>query len=514
MNENRTPSRSAICAELARRSLAEFFRESWSILEPTTPLIWNWHLQAICDHVQALLEGRIPKGNLYINVPPGSSKSRIVSVCTTAWWWIDHPGWRGIYSSRNPRNVIRDSIYCRDLIESKWYQEWFQPTWRLTKDQNAKTLYRTTEGGFRQAVTSGAKVTGDRANGLFMDDMLDAAEGESKTAHLEFENFYNNAFRNRVSDMKTGTRCMIAQRLHENDPVGHVIRSGDWEGLVIRQEYEQEKENPHDQNSKFIHPRPTSLGWSDPRKTPGELMDPIRFPAEQLEKEKRALGTRGYHAQHQQRPAPAEGAILKRGWFKWYQTPKGADGRPLPPAEICKVLGITRVIQGVDTAQTEKTSADFTADITIGQAPSRYYVLDLFKDKIESPVVKATVIALQAKWKAAAVIIEGGSSASGKAVAQSIKSSTALPVIEMPVVSDKVVGMNSVAPTVEAGTIYLPEDAPWIMEFLESLLAFPVGAHDDDCDAFRIALRYILFGTGTTGLLDFARQQMEAAKKP
>jgi hypothetical protein len=173
------PSRQRVQSELARRSLADFFRHSWHVLEPATPLVWNWHLQAICDHAQALLEGRIPKRNLIINVPPGSSKSRIVSVCTTAWRWIDYPEWRGIYTSANPRNVIRDSVYCRQLIESNWYQQWFKPKWRFARDQNAKgsiaTRRRIPPGTGR-----GAAVTGDRANGLFMDDMLDATKANRR----------------------------------------------------------------------------------------------------------------------------------------------------------------------------------------------------------------------------------------------------------------------------------------------------------------------------------------------
>jgi hypothetical protein len=369
------PSRARVQAELAKRSLAEFFRHSWPILEPANALKWSWHLDAIADHVQALLEGRIPKRNLIINVPPGSSKSRIVSVCTTAWRWIEYPEWRGIYTSANPRNVIRDSVYCRQLIESNWYQEWFKPSWTFAHDQNAKGLYRNTAGGFRQAMGGGAAVSGDRANGLFMDDMLDATKGESKAAREEFVVFYDQAFANRVSDMTTSTRCMIAQRLHEADPVGHLLKSGDWEQLVIRQEFELERANPKDKDSPKVRPKPTVLGWTDPRQNEGDLMDPVRFPAEELAKEKTRLGTRGYAAQHQQRPAPADGAILKRDWFRWYRTPRDERGDFLPPALLAKALGVTRILQGVDTALGEKQANDFTADITGGEAPSRFYIL-------------------------------------------------------------------------------------------------------------------------------------------
>lgn len=509
------PPLARVQAELARRSLADFFRLSWSVLEPSTPLVWNWHLEAVCEHVQALLEGRIPSRNLVVNVPPGSSKSRIVSVCTTPWMWLRSPGWRAIYSSANPRNVTRDSVYARQLIESAWYQESFNPSWELAPDQNTKLHYKNTAGGFRQAFGAGAKVTGDRADALFMDDMLDAADaanpkGESKAAREEFARWYDNAFANRVNDMRRSTRCMVAQRLHEADPVGHVMKSGDWEALVIPQEFELIKVNPNAADSPKVRRPPTSIGWDDPRKVEGELLDPVRFPADELAKERRRLGSRGYAAQHQQRPAPAEGAILKRSWFKWYQTPKDGNGTQLPPAGIVKALGITRVGVGWDTALGEKTTNDYTAGVAMGEAPNRFYVLDRVKDRIDAPSVKATVVQVHTKWSAAVDVVEGGSSASGKATAQTLRASTNLPIIEQPVMSDKVTALNSVAPTVEAGVIYLPEDQPWALELVESLVAFPTAEHDDDVDAFRIILWYFLFGGGGMGILEFYRQ--EAAK--
>lgn len=515
---NALPSLGAVQATLARRSLADFFRLSWPVLEPTTPLVWNWHLQAICDHMQALLEGHIPSNNLAITVPPGSSKSRIVSVCAPAWWWIDHPGWRGIFTSRNPRAVVRDSIYCRTLIQSQWYQDSFikpkkpEDRWRLTGDQNAKQLYANTKGGFRQAIGAGSAVTGDRANGLFMDDMLDAAEGESKSARQEFTTWYDQAFANRVSDMRTSTRCIIGQRLHEGDPVGHLMKGGNWELLKIRQEFALDRERPGDKDSPKVRAKATCLGWVDPRKEEGDLMDPVRFPADKLAEEKSRLGTRGYAAQHQQDPFPAEGAILLRSWFRWYKTPRDLNGDPLPPQEIVKALGIQRLIQAADTALGEKQSNDFTADITMGETQTRIYVLDLLKAKMGAPAAKAALKSTFAKWNANGLVIEGGSSASGKAIAQTIKDETSLPVIELPVMSDKVVGMNSVAPTVESGQIYLPDDQPWAADLIESLLAFPAGVHDDDCDAFRICIWYLKFGGAGMGMFEYMRRQAEATK--
>ncbi len=493
----RLPSASAIRAELARRSLAHFFRESWAVLEPVDELVWNWHLQAICDHTQALFEGKIPSNNLDVNVPPGSSKSRIMSVCALAWWWIDHPEFRAIHTSANPRLVVRDSIYTRQLITSPWYQETFRPRWGLTGDQNAKMLFRNTAGGFRLALGSGSAITGERAHGLFMDDMLDAAKAESRAEHESFGNWYDLAFANRLSDPRRGIRGMIGQRLHDNDPSGHVRKKMTWDRLVIRQVFEEED----------LKNEPTAIGWKDPRTKAGDLMDPVRFPQHIVDQEKRRLGSRGFSAQHQQRPAPSEGSLIKRTWLRYYKMPRDAKGTVLPPAEIIKILGITRVGVGVDTALSEKTEADNTACVAMGEAQSRFYMLDLWQEKVDAPGARAAVMAMWAKWNANVVPIEGGSSASGKATYQSIHKDTRLPVIEMPVNGDKIVALNAVAPTVEAGVIYLPEDAPWVQDFIESLVRFPTAAHDDDVDAFRIVLAFFLFGGGATGLLDFMRSK-------
>src|SRR5712671_4877999 len=121
------PSSKAINAQLARLSLAEFVRQAWPILEPDTPLAWNWHIDVMCDHAQALIEGRLANRNLVVNVPPGSLKSTIFSVCLPAWRWVEKPGWRGLFTSGSERIALRDSMKCRELLESRWYRDSFHP---------------------------------------------------------------------------------------------------------------------------------------------------------------------------------------------------------------------------------------------------------------------------------------------------------------------------------------------------------------------------------------------------
>ena len=70
---------------LARDSLAEFVRQAWHIIEPTTPLLWNWHLDAICEHLEAVANTDLVR--LIVNLPPRSGKSLVASVLWPAWVW-------------------------------------------------------------------------------------------------------------------------------------------------------------------------------------------------------------------------------------------------------------------------------------------------------------------------------------------------------------------------------------------------------------------------------------------
>ena len=70
--------RDEIDAEFAARSLGQFVRQAWHVLEPDVPFVDGLHVSAICDHLQAVTEGRIR--NLIINVPPGHAKSLLTAV--------------------------------------------------------------------------------------------------------------------------------------------------------------------------------------------------------------------------------------------------------------------------------------------------------------------------------------------------------------------------------------------------------------------------------------------------
>ena len=473
-------------ASTMRASLSAFVRGSWAVLEPGTPLVWNWHLDAICDHVQALLEGRLGRRKLVVNVPPGSMKSRIVSVCATVWNLLRRPDWRVICASGNAAVSLRDSMYARDLIESEWFKETFRPAWAFAADQNAKGFFKTNRGGFRKATSSGARITGDRADALFVDDPLDAALAFSAAERTAVLDWWNLAFANRVNDPQGSVYCIIAQRLHADDLPGHLLRlePDEWEVLAIPQEWEEN------------HRRTTGIGWKDPRTVEGALMFPERFPTEYLASERRRLGLYGYPGQHQQRPTALEGGLFKLSWFKRYGT---------PPAVF------KRIVQSWDTAMKTGDLNDPSVCTTWGETDAGFYLLNVLRRRMDYPELRRMAISLAEAWKPNAVLVED--KASGQSLVQELRQGTRLPILAIEPRGDKVVRAQAVSPLVESGRVWLPDFAEWLPDFEEEFLAFPASTHDDQVDSVTQALAHLSgLSGGGTGIIEFYRRKALAAK--
>ena len=110
------------------RSLAEFTKQAWNIIEPGTPLMWNWHLDTMCGYLEATVfrggtAGKPFINRLIINVPPGSMKSIVVSVMYPAWLWIKHPEKRILGVSNSQDLAIRDSRRTKQIVTDEWFTD-------------------------------------------------------------------------------------------------------------------------------------------------------------------------------------------------------------------------------------------------------------------------------------------------------------------------------------------------------------------------------------------------------
>ena len=223
-------------SEMARRSLREFVRQAWHVVEPATPYIPGWHLDAICDHLEAVSRREIR--NLLINMPPRHMKSLAVSVFWPCWEWATWPERKWLFSSYAASLSIRDSLKCRRLIESPWYQANWGDRFQLTGDQNAKQRFENNKSGYRLATSVGGTATGEGGDRIVVDDPHNVNEAESDLVRRGVIDWWDQVMSTRLNDPKTGAKVIVMQRVHEADLAGHVLAQGGYEHLCLPAEYE------------------------------------------------------------------------------------------------------------------------------------------------------------------------------------------------------------------------------------------------------------------------------------
>lgn len=440
-----------------RPSLADFVRQAWHVVEPSTPLIWNWHVPAICDHLEAVTAKQIQ--NLLINIPPGHMKSLIVSVFWPAWEWVNTPGVRSLFSSYAMPLALRDSVRCRDLVTSDWYQHRFRPDWKVRSDQSSKTLFENDKTGWRYSLSVGGSGTGFRGDKCIADDPLNAKETYSKIARDECVFWWDKVMSSRLNDMRTGAKVIIMQRLHEEDLSGHVLDLGGYEHLCLPSEFDPPRR---------IY---TSIGWTDPREEPGELLFPELFTPEVLAEAKKNLGPIDYAGQHQQLPAPMEGAMFQPQWFKI------EDAAPARFADVVRYWDKANALPG---------KGDWTIGVKMGRdTNNEYWILDVVRVQIEADERNARILQtaqLDNQQVRVKTWVEREPGAGKESTAIIIKSLAGFNAEEDPVTTNKAERAEGFAAQARAGNVHLLK-ADWNAPFLATLSVFPNGAHDDDVDA-------------------------------
>lgn len=441
------------------QTLAGFFREAWHVLEPNAPLIWNWHLDAICEHLEAITDGRINR--LLANVPPGSSKSLAVSVMWQAWEW--GPGalrsMRYLATAFNDGPVKRDTRKCRDLIMSDWYQALW-PEVRLTR--TGEMSFANSDTGTREGVPFGS-LTSQRGDRLIIDDPHSTETAESPAERLSTTRKFREGATNRLNDQEKSAIVVVMQRLHAQDVSGTILELGmEYVHLNLPMEFEAKRRCR------------TSIGFVDPRKHEGDLLDPARFPRATVEKLKRDMGTYAYAGQYQQRPAPREGGMFKRGWFEIVDA---------APASVRKVRRWDFAATDPKERRVKGGDPDWTVGLLLSESAGIYYVEDVVREQ-ESPagVEKLLRNTAAQDGKGIKIVIPQDPGAAGKSnAAHLIKLLVGWNIRAVLETGSKEVRANPVAAQAEAGNIKLVR-GPWNAAFLEELSMFPSGPHDDQAD--------------------------------
>lgn len=461
----------------AEDSLYEFVKQAWSTMEPGVEFVPSWHIQIICEHLEAISNGEIKR--LLINIPPRHSKSTIVSVAFPCWEWLKRPQEKYLCASYSGTLAMRDNVKARRLVTSLWYQERWGDLFHLTSDQNQKQRFENDKTGYRIATSVGGTATGEGGSRLILDDAISTQDAQSDAVRNTTLEWLDMAWSTRLNNPKTDAMIEVAQRCHESDPSGHRLKQGGWEHVCIPAEFDGVVRK----NSVFVE------GY-DPRTEVGQLICPDRFGSKELKDLKTQLGEYGTAGQLQQRPAPAGGGILKIKHFQLWPCDK-----PLPVIEY--------VVQSVDPAYTANTTNDPTAFQAWGvfthMGKRGALLLDSWSDHLTFPKLRSKLVE---EWhsiygttdnykgkKADVLLIEA--KASGLSLIQDLRQANLPAVPYNPGNADKVNRAHQVSPILELDCLYIPESkrdrgqpVTWARPFLNQVEKFPNDEHDDMVDTF------------------------------
>jgi len=506
----------------AEESLSDFIQQAWHVVEPSQPYVHGWHIDFICDHLEAISNGvevdHSPYNRLLINVPPGTMKSLIVNVFWPSWEWgpRNMPHMRYVCAAHKVENLsARDSRRMRQLITSDWYKERWGDRVSLSRDQNEKLNFVNNATGFRIA-TAITSLTGIRGDRVIIDDPHSVDSASSDTQRETEVTTFLEAVPSRLNNPKTSAIVVVMQRLHEEDVSGIILdKQLGYDHIMLPMRFDP------------LRAAPTKLGAEDPRETDGELLFPERFPLDVVDRDERAMGPYATAGQFQQTPEPRGGGIIKRDWWQLWDDPA------FPPFDY--------IIASVDTAYTEKTENDysamtvwgvFTADTKVratktilrdgttydavmssvrsySEQHPKVMMMHAWQERLPLHQLVNKIASTCRTMKVDKMLLEG--KASGLSVAQEIRrlyghENFAVQIVD-PKSQDKISRLYSVQHLFAEGMVYAP-DRTWADMTISQCTQFPKAKHDDLVDTVSQALRHLR----TSGLLTRSEENIAAVE--
>ena len=415
------------------------------------PFDLTHHHRFLIDKLEAVVRGEIDR--LMVFMPPRFGKSLLTSTLFPAWYLGQHPDHSIIAASYGQELANDFGRRVRSFVDSDLHRLIF-PKSRIADDNAAVHRFGLAPGGNYYAVGVGGAVTGRGADVLLIDDATkDAESAYSTTSRKSLQQWFEHVAYTRLQP--GGAIIVIATRWHQDDLPGWLLRehAGDnWQVVSLPALAE-----PGD-----------ALGRAE-----GEALWPSRFPLEALARIREAIGSTAWSALYQQRPVAATGAIFRKDWLRSFAEPPE----------------YSRLIFSLDCAAKVGESNDYSVIAVWGETRAGYYLIDLVRERLDFPSLKARVLTKAGFWHPHAIIVEDTSS--GTPLIQSLRDETSLPLLPVRPLGDKGSRAAAVSPLFESGRVFLPEHAPWLADFVDELTSFPAAPHDDMVDATTQALSWL-----------------------
>jgi len=434
--------------EKAQDKFLEFVGVMWE------NFIHGRHHEIMAEAFERVARGELKR--LIINMPPRHTKSEFASYLLPAWFLGKFPTKKVIQTSHTAELATDFGRKVRNLVDSEAYKSIF-PNVALQSDSKAAGRWNTSHGGTYFAIGVGGAVTGKGADLLIIDDPHSEQEAILAEVNPEIydkvHEWYSSGPRQRLQP--GGSIVVVMTRWSKRDLTAQVVKSSvqrggeEWEVIEL----------------------PAILPSGNP-------LWPQFWSLEELTALKEELPVHKWMAQYMQAPTGAEGALIKREWWREWEHDK-------PPR--CDYI-----IQSWDTAFNKGTRNDFSACITLGifhpedEPHPQIILLDAFKERMEFPELKAKALELYKEYEPDCCIIEA--KAAGTPLLQELRS-IGIPLQDYTPVrgNDKITRVNAVADLFASGMVWAPQTR-WAEEVIEEFASFPQGEHDDLVDSMTQAL--------------------------
>lgn len=478
-------------AERVAKDLPTFVRHAWPVLEPATPFMDGWHIDLICEYLEAFYAGEIRR--VIFNVPPRYMKSSLVSIIGPVYDWVRRPAHRFLFTSYAASLSTKHSVDRRTLIESDWFQQRFGDRFKMSTDQNVKTEFVNDKRGHMIATSMGGTATGKGGDFVICDDPQDPKKAQSEVQRTTVNTIFDQTFSQRLDDKRRGGICVVMQRLHEKDLTGHLLEKEGDEWVHVK------LSNPELRRTVVTFPK----SQREIVREPGDLLWEQREGEEEIARARIDLGSYGFAGQYGQEPAPLEGGMFRRRDWKFW-VPPGMKGQ-LPDVVIdLGEEGVHRPeiieapefyeqeLQSWDMAFKKTSDTDFVVGQVWGSHGARRFLLDQVRARMSFTESLDAMRQLTASYPLSnAKLVED--KANGSAVIDSLK----LEIVGLIAVNPeggKEARAAAVSPLVEAHNVFLPHPAlaAWVYDFIEEHAVFPNGANDDQVDAMTQALLRLL----------------------
>jgi predicted phage terminase large subunit-like protein len=443
---------------LLRNDFRAFLEKSFRTLSPGDQYVWNWHIGAIAWHLERVRRRKIKR--LIINMPPRSLKSLTASVAWPAFLLGRDPSLRLICISYSGELAKKFSNDFRALIEAPFYKSLF-PWTRVGRFKDSEVETEFTARGYRLATSVGGTLTGRGGDIIIIDDPLKPDDALSEAKRSAANQWFTNTLLSRLDDKRTGAIVIVMQRIHMDDLTGFLLNQSDeWTVLSLPAVADYDATIPISDGGVYC------------RKL-GEALSLEREPLHVLDNIKQQIGSDAFSAQYQQSPVPPGGLMILRSWVKRYSE--------LPPQSEQFLT-----MQSWDTASKGGPNNDWSVCTTwILTRKQKWYLIDVWRQRVDYPTLKANVQHLAKRFRARRVLVED--TGAGIGLVQELQNYVPGIVAVKPE-GDKASRMAIASAKFEAGQVLLPEQATWLPDLEAELFSFPGSRYDDQCDSISQAL--------------------------